>query len=142
MRTLEIEIYTTWMPGKDIDQNLHEKYGETVVEIKYGDQILTHKDYFKKVQEVFYMITAANPFSNQLTTQENTLLNEELKIDLEAKGAEPIPGIGKDTSSDWLEEGWVVKGLNETILIDLAKKYQQNAIFRFDGNTQFVVNCL
>ena len=130
------------MTGQDIDQNLQEKYGETIVEIKYGDQTLTHQEYFKTAQEVFYMITAANPFSNQLTTQENTLLNEELKRDLEAKGLEPIPGIGKDPSSDWLEEGWVVKGLNETILIDLAKKYQQNAIFRFDGKTQFVVNCL
>ena len=130
------------MTSKDIDQNLHEKYGETVVEIKFGDQVLTHQEYFKKVQEVFYMITAANPFSNQLTTQENTLLNEELKIDLERNGLAPLPGIGKDPSSDWFEEGWVVKGLNESILIDLAKKYQQNAIFRFDGNTQFVVNCL
>ena len=130
------------MKGKDIDKNLHEKYGETVVEIKFGDQILNHQEYFKKVQEVFYMITAANPFSLQLSNQENTLLNEVLKRDLEAKGAEPIPGIGKDPSSDWLEEGWVVKGLNETILIDLAKKYKQNAIFRFDGNTQFVINCL
>ena len=130
------------MTNKEIDQNLHEKYGKTVVEIKFGDQVLTHQEYFKKVQEVFYMITAANPFSNQLTTQENTLLNEELKIDLEAEGLEPLPGIGKDPSSDWLEEGWVVKGLDETILIDLAKKYQQNAIFRFDGKTQFVVNCL
>ena len=129
------------MSDKQLELNLQNKYEETLVEIHFGDQILSYVEYFKIVGDVFYMITAANPFSNKLSVEANHLLNQNLKGDLLSRDLEIQTGVGRDPSSDWFEQGWVVSGVGEAELIELARKYQQNAIFRFDSAGQHVVNC-
>jgi len=129
------------MTKKDFDQELLSKYEKTVVEIYWDSRILNYQEYFNFTGEPFYMITAANPFSDELSSDENDALNEKLKLELLGLNLEIFPGIGRDTSSAWLEKGWIVRGLTESDLIALAQKYDQNAIFMFDASGQHVINC-
>jgi hypothetical protein len=124
-----------------LDPNLVKKYNKTVVEIYWDSRILSYQEYFNFTGEAFYMITAANPFSNELSNDQNDALNERLKLELLNLNLEILPGIGRDSESAWFEKGWVVRGLPESDLIALAQKYEQNAIFRFDANGQHVINC-
>ena len=129
------------MTKNDFNQELLTKYEKTVVEIYWDSRILSYQEYFNFTGEPFYMITAANPFSNELSNDENDALNERLKLELLSLNLEILPGIGRDSASAWFEKGWVVRGLPESDLIALAQKYEQNAIFRFDANGQHVISC-
>ena len=133
--------YNCVMDEIHFDEKLLVKYEETCIEIILGDQILNYREYLEVSGETFYMITAANPFSNELTSDENDVLNEKLKEELLHRNLEFLPGIGRDSKSAWSEKGWVVRGLTESELIAMAQKYDQNAIFRFDNAGQHVIKC-
>ena len=87
------------------------------------------------------MITAANPFSKLLADDENRIRNQELHLLLIKDYQEILTGIGKDSTGTWAEEGWVVRGGEEEKLILLAKKYEQNAIFKFTQEGREIIDC-
>ena len=88
-----------------------------------------------------FMITASNPFSQRLSIEENKSRNEELRVLLSQDYVEILAGIGKSPNGTWAEEGWVVRGGDEAKLISLAKKFQQNAIFKFTSSGREIINC-
>lgn len=72
-------------------------------------------------------ITAWNPFSKALSIEENKVLNLLLEADL--KNHHFFPAEGKDTLGDWPPEiSFFVGNVSREYAIDLAKKYEQNAI--------------
>ena len=72
-------------------------------------------------------ITAWNPFSESLTTEENISLNELLKADL--VNYPFFHAIGKDTLGVWPPEvSFFVANISKETSISLGKKYQQNAL--------------
>jgi hypothetical protein len=72
-------------------------------------------------------ITAWNPFSKQLTSEENDKRNQLLLDDLKPYWVFNGEGVGDDTS--WPpEKSYLVAGIHREVAIYLGKKYGQNAI--------------
>ncbi|ASG65472.1 hypothetical protein CEW91_04690 [Idiomarina piscisalsi] len=74
-------------------------------------------------------ITAFNPHSSLLSTHENRHRNLLLEADISnLKGIRYFYGAGEDRDNQWLaEESFMVLGLSQQTVIDLARRYQQNA---------------
>lgn len=130
------------MSSNDFSPELLEIYSQTIVEIVLDEKVISHQELFEIWKCDFYMITAANPYSQLLTEEENQVRNRALREELDAFSNLILPGLGRDPSSAWNEPGWVLVATNESELIALAKKYQQNAIFRFSEKGKQVVSCL
>ena len=129
------------MSSSRSDDSLWQSYKETIVEIVLQEKSLSDRQLYEIWRTDFYMITAANPFSKLLTDDENRIRNQELHSLLIKDYQEILTGIGKDSTGTWAEEGWVVRGGEEEKLILLAKKYQQNAIFKFTQEGREIIDC-
>ena len=129
------------MSSSRSDDSLWQSYKETIVEIVLQEKSLSDRQLYEIWRTDFYMITAANPFSKLLTDDENRIRNQELHLMLIKDYQEILTGIGKDSTGTWAEEGWVVRGGEEEKLISLAKKYEQNAIFKFTQEGREIIDC-
>ena len=129
------------MSSSRSDDSLWQSYKETIVEIVLQEKSLSDRQLYEIWRTDFYMITAANPFSKLLTDDENRIRNQELHSILIKDYQEILTGIGKDSAGTWAEEGWVVRGGEERKLISLAKKYEQNAIFKFTQEGREIIDC-
>jgi len=129
------------MGGSASEASLWQSYKETIVEIVLKEKSLSDRQLYEIWRTDFYMITAANPFSKLLTDDENRIRNQELHSILIKDFQEILIGIGKDSTSTWAEEGWVVRGGEEEKLISLAKRYEQNAIFKFTQEGREIIDC-
>ena len=129
------------MGGSGSEASLWQSYKETIVEIVLKEKSLSDRQLYEIWKTDFYMITAANPFSKLLTDDENRIRNQELHSLLIKDYQEILTGIGKDSTSTWAEEGWVVRGGEEEKLILLAKKFEQNAIFKFTQEGTEIIDC-
>ena len=129
------------MSSSRSDDSLWQSYKETIVEIVLQEKNLSDRQLYEIWRTDFYMITAANPFSKLLTDDENRIRNQELHLLLIKDYQEILTGIGKDSTGTWAEEGWVVRGGEEEKLILLAKKYEQNAIFKFTQEGREIIDC-
>ena len=129
------------MGGSGSEASLWQSYKETIVEIVLEEKSLSDRQLYEIWKTDFYMITAANPFSKLLTDDENRIRNQELHSLLIKDYQEILTGIGKDSTGTWAEEGWVVRGGEEEKLISLAKKYEQNAIFKFTQEGREIIDC-
>jgi hypothetical protein len=130
------------MQPEEISAELLAKYGETVVEIFLDGETLSNQELHAIWQRDFYMITAANPYSQLLTDEENKARNQSLHVELSNISDLILPAIGRDPTSDWSEHGWALPTSDEKLLIDLARKFKQNAIFKFSENGKQVIDCL
>ncbi|MBM9499882.1 DUF3293 domain-containing protein [Leptospira sp. 201903071] len=86
-------------------------------------------DAFLKEQgeEEWAYLTAFNPRSKILSTEENQSRNRELKLELNSYLV--LEGEGKGEDSEWVpESSFLVLGISEKEAILLGKKFQQNAI--------------
>lgn len=130
------------MQPEEIPAELLGKYGETVVEIFLDGKTLSYQELYAIWQRDFYMITAANPYSQLLSDEENKARNQSLHGELTKISELILSAIGRDPTSDWSEHGWVLPTSDEKLLIDLARKFHQNAIFKFSESGKQVIDCL
>jgi hypothetical protein len=73
-------------------------------------------------------ITAWNPFSQQLSRQQNEARQQELKAELKRRGLKFIEGIGQHPSNNWPGEPSVlVLDLNKEAAKSLAAHHEQHA---------------
>ena len=81
-------------------------------------------------------ITAFNPKSVILSEEENASRNEELRKDIANLKLQYFEGVGFDaTNTDWLpEKHFLILGLDRDHSINLAKKYDQNAILYIEND--------
>ena len=81
--------------------------------------------------EEFFVMTAANPWSSdQFTPQMNAALNAGLRQGLERAGAFLFDAVGHDPASTWIEPGFAVMGLEEASVLEFARQFGQNAVYR------------
>ncbi|MDV6314774.1 DUF3293 domain-containing protein [Idiomarina sp. HP20-50] len=75
-------------------------------------------------------ITAFNPHSQLLSIKENRERNKQLESTLREIGeVHYFRGEGQDRNKQWpAEESYMVLGLKQQTVIDLARQYQQNAL--------------
>lgn len=130
------------MQPEEISPELFEKYEETVVEILLDGKTISEQELYSIWKDDFYMITAANPYSELLPENENEIRNQQLLEHLLLHVAEVLPAIGRDPLGTWMEKGWVLRARDENQLIDIAKQFKQNAIFKFTAQGKEVIDCL
>lgn len=128
------------MNSSKSEDSLRQSYKKTIVEIVRNNMIISDRRLYEIWKSDFYMITAANPFSRKLTDDENGVRNLELHSFLVEDHHEILAGIGKDSTGTWSEKGWVVCGGEERLIL-LAKKFGQNAIFKFTLQGREVIDC-
>ena len=74
-------------------------------------------------------ITACNPYSAELTANENSRLLKALQRDLEAGSWLYLPGMGMSNTVGWAgEASFLVLGISLEEAYALGKKHQQNGI--------------
>lgn len=81
-------------------------------------------------------ITAWNPFSQQLSRQQNEARQNELKAELKRRGLKFIDGIGQHPSNNWPgEPSILVLDLSKEAAKALAGHHEQHAFVWAGGET-------
>lgn len=98
------------------------------IEIYLGNENEALQSFLREESFVSWcFITAWNPFSKELSLEENTALNKKLESDLIHYTI--FPAIGKDTLGEWPPEiSFFVGNISKEKSLFLGKKYEQNAI--------------
>jgi hypothetical protein len=74
-------------------------------------------------------ITAFNPYSQELSTQENKDRNLKLEELIQSLGFDYIHGEGKCGDGDWDgEKSFLIFGISEKKASEIGKEFEQNAI--------------
>lgn len=128
------------MSVSDPDGTLWQNYGETIVEVSRNGRMLDDRQLYELWQKDFFMITAANPFSKKLSDEENEFRNLELYVLLALISQDILEGHGRDSTWTWVEKGWVLSADEEKLIL-LAKKFEQNAIFKFTAQGREIIDC-
>jgi hypothetical protein len=114
----EIYLQTNYIV-QDGESQLVFRIGETNV-----DELLNHYD-----ATSWAFITAYNPFSMQLSIAENEARQSELIGLVKSKNLRFLEGFGECTTPDWEHEMCLfIFNIELGLAIELAKKYEQNAI--------------
>jgi len=88
-------------------------------------------------------ITAWNPFSQQLTAQENEERHQALITEIKGRSLSFLPGVGQHPSNNWPgEQSVLVLGLSLEAAKTLGRRFEQNAVVWTgrDGVPRLIVN--
>lgn len=118
-------------------EGLFQAYEETAIEIFQSEKQIENLGWNQ-----YFVITAWNPFSKQLQLDENRRRNNDLEEDLLAVNAELLKAIGRSDDWKWVEESFAVRNMSLSEIVEVAKKYQQNAIFHITPEGRKVISCI
>lgn len=90
--------------------------------------------------ETHYVINAANPFEECLGDTENRRRNACLREVLQRKAKTIIDVVGRSECQRWAEESFMVSGIVEATVLDLAKRFGQRAVFKLTDKDKLVVS--
>lgn len=81
------------------------------------------------------VITADNPYSAPCTTAENRAAHTALQEHLQTLNLHVLPCDGTDPSGQWpTESGFLVLGIAQAHLHDLAMRFRQNAVLWLEAD--------
>jgi Protein of unknown function (DUF3293) len=105
-------------------------YLETVYNTAAHRFTLSNQDHGLElfVNRRFSVLTAANPFSQQYSDSVNSARNEQLKLEIEKLGFEHDWSYGEQSDQSWREDGFVIFDAPLKVTLELARKFEQNAI--------------
>jgi hypothetical protein len=110
-------------------------------------EAINESDINKRGANCAAYITAWNPLSEELNLQQNRVRNQQLLADLHhtIESNNIIRGIGKDPTGVWAgEESFLVVGISEDHIHQLALKYGQNAYvyYQLGKNAELITTSL
>jgi len=80
-------------------------------------------------------ITAWNPYSKQLSAQENEERHQALIAEIKGRSLSFLPGVGQHPSNNWLgEQSVLVLGLSLEAAKTLGRRFDQNAVVWTGGD--------
>lgn len=94
------------------------------------------------VRPPVFLLTAWDPFGERRTPEENAAANERLATDLQLLGAEVLRAIGSDARTGYGEEGFAVVGVPRDDVIEVARHFDQEAIYEVDADAVAIVSCV
>jgi hypothetical protein len=81
---------------------------------------------------VAWILTACNPRSVVLAPEVNTERHEQMGRQIADLGLVAYPNLGYDPADPtWNEAGYTIVGSDEDTVCDLARQWEQNAVFRW-----------
>jgi hypothetical protein len=119
------------------NDTLFQAYEGTTIEIFQSENQLKDLGWNE-----YFVITAWNPFSQELELDENRRRNDELEKELLGLGAELLKAVGRSHDWKWFEESFAVRKMSLGEMTQLATKYQQNAIFHITSEGKKVISCI
>lgn len=120
-----------------INEELLEKYQQTDYIIDDDPPLLVHigeqNDGLRILFASFNVesaafITAWNPGSKKLTLDENYDRQIDLLEDISSQRLNYFVGRGESQAGDWSEDNYLILGVTRDGAIELAQRYEQNAI--------------
>jgi Protein of unknown function (DUF3293) len=78
--------------------------------------------------QCFALITAQNPFSQPLSDTENVKRNDQMRLEIEARGWAHGDSSGSSPGQAWREDGFVIWDAPLEHVLELGRRYGQNAI--------------
>ncbi|MFP4150279.1 MAG: DNA/RNA nuclease SfsA, partial [Nitriliruptoraceae bacterium] len=81
-----------------------------------------------------HIITACNPRSRQLDAATNRARNQELLAELTARGSRVLRANGRSPDGSWEEPGFGLVDAEVAAVLDLARRYDQHAIFELTAD--------
>lgn len=93
------------------------------------------------IDEEFGGITAWNPGWERLSKAENEAANARLARTIDARGWRRLVAVGRDRGLTYSEPSFAVFGATQEELVEVARQFQQEAIFWWDGERCRVVWC-
>jgi hypothetical protein len=90
-----------------------------------------------------WVLTACNPRSIPLTEVDNAQRHAQLGRELAERGIHRLEATGYDqVDPSWREPGYCLPGVDEALVMDLARRWEQNAVFLWTPTTWAVVGVL
>jgi hypothetical protein len=119
----------------DIDE-LRRAYLDAVIEVTAADGTVTSCSATSGPPPLpdgatrLHVITACNPRSQALPDAENERRNRALARDLADAGLTVLAAVGRSPDGAWVEESFAVVDGDEAVVLDLAARHDQHAIYR------------
>jgi hypothetical protein len=83
-------------------------------------------------EPVAWILTACNPRSEVLSPEVNAERHADMGSTINALGLVAYPNVGYDPDDPtWNEVGYTIVGSDESTVCDIARQWEQNAIFRW-----------
>jgi hypothetical protein len=88
-----------------------------------------------------HVITAWNPGAQLSDLERNRQADEVLERALGNLGIRHIRTVGRSVDNTWREEGWSLVGSNRELVLALAKRCGQLAIYEFSPTQSRIIMC-
>lgn len=117
--------------------------GEVIV-IRIGEHSPAVDELLTESPRSWAFLTAWNPYSRELTAEENARRQNKLINELNARSFRFLYGAGEDRHHRWPpEESFLILGIDHDAAVGLANKFEQNAIvFGQHGKVAELVWCV
>lgn len=97
--------------------------------IRIGDRCTAADEILGGGENSWAFMTAWNPYSQELSANENSRRQSELQSELNLRGLRYLAGAGEDPRGEWpSEDSLLVVGIGLDDATTLAKIFEQNAI--------------
>ena len=128
-------------------ETLREPYLDSVVEIVFdaGTVLVTPAPRgttdgrFPADVSRLHVITAWNPYSQVLDAPDNEARNAALARDLQAAGLAHRDAVGRSPDGTWREQCFAVLDAAEDVVLDLAERHDQHAVYAWTPREWAVV---
>lgn len=121
-------------------EQLWQFYLDTVVEVFLEDGRVLSIEQVPQVageewpfegEGVAWILTACNPRSVPLSDEENAARHQRLGEQLAERGYPYLETVGSEPAGEqpWSEPGYAVLGMTEAEVVELARSWDQNAIY-------------
>ena len=111
-----------------------QAYLETIYHAKHGDLEVAFTLHAAPTGErvfagrTFALITAANPYSKELSDAENAERNARMQTAFKARGFAFDSSCGTNAGLTWREDGFVVFDVPVQAMLEFGREFEQNAI--------------
>ncbi|MFA9430689.1 DUF3293 domain-containing protein [Egicoccus sp. AB-alg2] len=130
----------------DVD-GLRRAYLDAVVEIDLDGRRLeltgaprgTTRGRFPAGVGHVHVVTACNPRSEVLPAERNRMRNQALAAELAAAGLRSVPAVGRSPDGTWQEPSFAVLDADTPLLLDVADRHGQHAVYRWTPDELAVV---
>lgn len=120
-----------------MSDELWAAYRATIVDVTSPDgrfqrvtQVDEGGDRWPFEAEQVWIMTACNPRSQQLSEADNIDRHLALGQQLRDRGLDATPNVGYDPADPtWSEPGYTIPAANLDVITDLARYWEQNAVF-------------
>lgn len=126
--------------GQTSSSSLEQVYARTIIDVDWPDgptqTITTNADGTTDADlpddtRHVHLITAHNPRSRLLRHSENQERNRLLHDDLTRAGLHVVAATNRSAHSSWREDSYAVLDADTDTILDLARRYEQNAILHW-----------